>query len=138
VIDYKAHMGGWPGQTYLALITLLLTLMASRQDRAFHLPFRDESGLILLDLKVNEKPAVLLLDTGATTTLFANAGLVEIRVAEHSVIAVHANELGRFNSTTRRNMALLGISGILGQDFLHKFKSVRIDYVNRFLELEPR
>ena len=88
--------------------------MASTQDRAFHLPFHVENGLILLDLKVNEKPAVLLLDTGATTTLFANAGLVEIRVAEHSVIAVHANELGRFSSTTRRNMALLGISGILG------------------------
>jgi hypothetical protein len=112
--------------------------MASTPDRALHLPFRDESGLILLDLKVNEKPAVLLLDTGATTTLFANAGLVEIRVGEHSVIAVRANELGRFNSTTRRNMALLGISGILGQDFLHKFKSVRIDYGNRVLELEPR
>lgn len=112
--------------------------MASRQDRTFRVPFTDEHGLILLDLKVNEKPAVLLLDTGATTTLFANAGLVEIRVAEHSVIAVHANELGRFSSATRRNMALLGISGILGQDFLHKFKSVRIDYVNRVLELEPR
>jgi hypothetical protein len=124
---------------YPALITLLLlTSMGSTQDRAFHLPFRDENGLTLLDLKVNGKPAVLLLDTGATTTLFANAGLVEIRVAEHSVIAVHANELGRFSSTTRRNMALLGIRGILGQDFLHKFKSVRIDYVNRVLELEPR
>lgn len=112
--------------------------MASTQDRGFHLPFRNENGLILLDLKVNEKPAVLLLDTGATTTLFANAGLVEIRVAQHSVIAVYANELGRFSSTTRRNMALLGISGILGQDFLHKFKSVRIDYANRVLELQPR
>ena len=97
-----------------------------------------KTALILLDLKVNEKPAVLLLDTGATTTLFATPGLAEIRVADHSVFAVHANELGRFNSTTRKNLALLGISGILGQDFLHKFKSVRIDYANRVLELEPR
>ena len=112
--------------------------MASTQKRVLRVPFTDEHGLIVLNLKVNEKPAVLLLDTGATVTLFANSGLVEIRIADHSVIAVHANELGRLNNMNRKNLALFGISGVLGQDFLHAFKSVRIDYATHILELEPR
>lgn len=126
---------------YLALITLLLLLvapMASTQDRTLRVPFTNEHGLILLHLKVNEKPAVLLLDTGATVTLFANSGRVEIRIADHSVIAVHASELGRLNNVNRKNLASLGISGVLGQDFLQAFKSVFIDYANHILELKPR
>ena len=126
---------------YLALITLLLLLlapMASTQVRTLRVPFTYEHGLILLNLKVNEKPAVLLLDTGATVTLSANSGLVEIRISDHSVIAVQANELGRLNNMNRKNLALFGISGVLGQDFLRAFKSVRIDYTNHILELEPR
>jgi hypothetical protein len=119
-------------------LLLLVAPMASTQARTFRVPFSDAHGVIQLDIEVNGKPAVLMLDTGATTTLFATPGLVEIRVAAHDVIAVHANDLGRLNNSNRKNMALWGITGILGQDFLRKFKSVRIDYANHILDLEPR
>lgn len=92
----------------------------------FCIPFYSANGLILLDLKVNDKPRVLLLDTGATVTLFGAPGLGEIRVAEHFVFAVQAHEIGRLgNIDDRKNLNLLGVSGLLGEDLLRylKFRS---------------
>lgn len=115
-----------------------MTIPAYAQDRIFHLPFTDQNGIVLVILKVNERPTTLLLDTGATYSAFSKGGFVEIEVAEHQVFGIHAKETADFAVNNRKTFALLGIGGILGQDFLHKFKSVRIDYANHILELEPR
>jgi hypothetical protein len=123
---------------FLIGTSLFAAVPAVAQSKSFVLPFTDAHGVILLDIKVNERPAVLMLDTGTTTTLFASPGLIEIRLADHFVFAVRANDLGRLNNSNKKTMALLGISGILGQDFLHEFKSVRIDYAKHNLELEPK
>lgn len=122
-----------------ALVALLLLApLANAQDRCFHLPFTDQNGIILVTLKVNDRPTTLLLDTGATYSAFSKGGLVEIEVAEHQVFAIHAKETADFAVNNRKVFAQLGITGILGEDFLHKFKSVRIDYANHVLELEAR
>jgi hypothetical protein len=54
-----------------ALLFLLLAtpLYAQESPRTFRVPFHSVNGMILLDATVNDKPAVLLLDTGADNSI---------------------------------------------------------------------
>lgn len=42
---------------------------AQQPAKTFRVPFHDANGLILLDIKVNDNPAVMILDSGASFTL---------------------------------------------------------------------
>jgi hypothetical protein len=130
--------------------------------RTFTVPFHNINGVILLDAKVNDKPAVLLLDTGAGLTVlspdaagwspadlkkrYANRLAVGIDGATHSMGNTAATlEVGRALTVTPVAVADLHtfaktlnikLDGILGQDVLRGFSVVRIDYKSQLITLE--
>jgi Aspartyl protease len=130
--------------------------------RTFTVPFRNVNGVILLDAKVNDKPAVLLLDTGAGLTVLspdaaawpsaavkkrlASRLAVGIDGATHSMGNITATlEVGRTITVTPVAVADLQsfakalnikLDGILGQDVLRGFSAVRIDYKSQLITLE--
>lgn len=130
--------------------------------RTFTVPFRNVNGVILLDAKVNDKPAVLLLDTGAGLSVlspdaaawpsaalkkrFASRLAVGIDGATRSMGNTTATfELGRAITVTPVAVADLQsfakalnvkLDGILGQDVLRGFSAVRIDYKSQLITLE--
>jgi Aspartyl protease len=114
--------------------------------------------MILLDGQVNDKPAVLLLDTGAdnslispeaasistkldalkaTKTTGANGeyikGRVDLRLAERhwidrTVLVMDLSEASKRLGTR--------IDGFIGQDVLREVSAVRIDYKANVIEFE--
>jgi hypothetical protein len=153
------------------LLLVLLSPLAFAQSchpriaavpRTFTVPFRNVNGVILLDAKVNDRPAVLLLDTGAGLTVlspdtaawrsatlkkrFASRLAVGIDGATRSMGNTTATfELGRAITVTPVAVADLQsfakalnikLDGILGQDVLRGFSAVRIDYKSQLITLE--
>ena len=115
--------------------------------------------MILLDATVNDKPAALLLDTGANFTLISPeaSGLssvklnkltatktigangeyvksrVDLRLAERHWIERDVLVMDLSEASKRLGTR---VDGFIGQDLLREFCSVRIDYKNHVLELE--
>jgi gag-polyprotein putative aspartyl protease len=122
------------------------------------LPFRSIHSLILVDAKVNGNPATLLLDTGANNTIinakmYGNVQAPGIEaVSKGPGIVGHALRLrvdleiaGRFLFSQPVSVMNLDdlpkrvgaqFDGLLGQDILRQFHSVRINYRARVIELE--
>ena len=122
------------------------------------LPFRSTHSLILVDAKVNGNPATLLLDTGANNTiinakLYGNvqAPRVELTSKGPGIVGnalrlhVDLEIAGRFLFSQPVSVMNLGdlprrvgaqFDGLLGQDVLRQFRSVRINYHAHVIELE--
>jgi hypothetical protein len=146
---------------YLLLLLFLLTPLPNRaHSNTLRIPFRTVRSMILIEAEVNGEPVTLLMDTGATSTVInaqsyratyfplraaqrntKSAGIVgesisvrlDLRLANHRwvgqpVTIMNLDDLNR----------LLGaqFDGLLGQDILREFHSVRIDYRNHLIELE--
>jgi hypothetical protein len=146
------------GPALLFLVLLLFAGIASAQPRTYRIPFHTVNGMILLDATVNDKPATLLLDTGADFTLISPqaAGLaakldalratntvgasgeyikgrVDLRLAERhwidrAVLVMDLSEASKRLGTR--------IDGFVGADLLQEFSAVRIDFKSHFVELE--
>ena len=117
--------------------TLVLPCSAQQTPQTFRVPFHRVNSLILLDLKVNDKPRVMLLDTGANVTLLrhAPANAVTVELEPSRAVTVSALDLEKINvHLAKKDMAT--IDGLLGQDFLCYFASVRIDYKANVIEFE--
>ena len=57
-------------KTLLAVLALLLFAgAASAQEHTFRIPFREVNHRILVDVKVDDRPATLLFDTGARASV---------------------------------------------------------------------
>lgn len=121
-------------------------------------PFRSVRSLILVEAKVNGRPATLLLDTGANNTIIngklcgnIQAPLVEptskgpgivgdalrMRVdleLAHQLLFSRPVSVMNLGDLPKRLGA--EFDGLLGQDLLRQFRSVRINYRARVLELE--
>jgi hypothetical protein len=143
------------------LLLFLLTPLPNRaHSNTLRIPFRTVRSMILIEAEVNGEPVTLLMDTGATTTIInaqsyratyfplraaqrntKSAGIVgesipvrlDLRLANHRwigqpVTIMNLDDLNR----------LLGaqFDGLLGQDILREFHSVRIDYRNHLIEFE--
>jgi hypothetical protein len=150
---------------------LLLCVVVGAQTAAsqVEIPFRQDARnkLIFLDARINGKPARLLLDCGASTSV-VNARLLEVgswelqaaRLAGEGpavrTIAALAGEavwidavvaLGSMKGTRRRVVAMnlevfarsLGqnVDGLVGQDFLSEFHQVVINFKDHKLLLYP-
>jgi Aspartyl protease len=150
-----------PALRYLLLAFLLLLPLPNRaHPSALRLPFRTVRSMILVQAKVNNTPVWLLLDTGATRTVVGIKAYGDTAVALRTA---HRNSqgpgiLGDSVSlpvnlelsdhiwvgqrvavmNLDRLSQLLGIQfdGLLGQDILREFHTVRIDYHAHTIDLE--
>jgi len=123
----------------LAAVSLSPVSAAPRET--FSIPFRDFHGLILVDVKVNGKPAILVLDTGAIQTqvdrkamgqsadlsvLYVDLQISECRLRDFRILAT---------DLTRILRDIPHVDGILGEDWLRSFHSVHIDYRRHAIEV---
>jgi len=142
----------------MLLISLLMPPQASTQRRVVTLPFRSVDSLLLVDAKIDGTPLKLLVDTGANKTIPNEKSFCKVELNVHQPVNRGAGIVGNalrlrvdlelahqilfsqrvsvmdLQDLSRR----LGIQfdGLLGQDILNQFRSVRIDYKNRVIELE--
>jgi gag-polyprotein putative aspartyl protease len=143
----------------LLLLGLLLTpLRTPAPPRIVAVPFRSVDSFILVDAKIDGVPVRLLVDTGANKTILnaKSFGRVEMQVSKPvnrgagivgnalrlRVDLEIAHELKFSQSVAVMNLEELSkrfgfpFDGLLGQDILNQFRSVRIDYKNHVIELE--
>lgn len=146
---------------YLALALLLLTPLPNRaRPNVLRLPFRTAQSMIVVQAMVNGSPVALLLDTGATRTIVSarvygnvpfrlrtiertshSAGIVgdsvilpvNLQLANHTWAGQH---VAIMNLDGLSQVLGIQFDGLLGQDVLREFRSVRIDYRAHIIDLE--
>jgi hypothetical protein len=151
------------GRTVLtvAIAVALAPLPGPARPAPVRLPFRSVGSMILVEGKVNGDPVTFLLDTGSTDTVVSTrtyrASHLALRSAQrkpegHGIhgeaISVQADlKLGEHRWPAQRvaimNLdelsSILGVrhvDGLIGEDILRDFRSIRIDYHARVIELE--
>ena len=140
----------------LAMLTVaMLTSLAHAQT--FIIPLNIDGARIFVNVRVNGKTARLLLDTGAGMTLvrpeFAQ-GTIELRrlnieqqagISEASLrrLSITLGEwslkdhvVGVLDMTEVNRRTGASMDGVLGEDILCRFRTVRISFKDKTLELE--
>jgi hypothetical protein len=142
-----------------AALVLLSQPSSSARPETVVLPFRSVHSLILVEAKLNGIPVTLLLDTGANNTILDVKAYGNILISPIQPVSRGAGIVGnalrvrvdleiahRFLfSQPVSVMNLDGLArqfgtqfdGLLGQDILRQFRSVRINYQSHIIELEP-
>jgi hypothetical protein len=145
----------------LVLLFLLLTPLPNRaHSGSVQVPFHNVQSMILVDGKVNGNPAVFLLDTGANRTIVSTKsygdtwfalqrlphdhkgpGLVGYSVRRQADLALgghtwYGQQVSVMNLNDLKQMLGMEFDGLLGQDILREFRSVRIDYRTHTIYLE--
>ena len=142
----------------MLVFLLLAPLPALAQRRIVTVPFRSVDSFILVDAKIDGTPVRLLVDTGANKTILnaksfcktemnvtrpvnRGAGIVgnalrlrvDLEIAHEFMFSRRVSVMN-LEEVSRR----FGIQfdGLLGQDILNQFRSVRIDYKRCVIELE--
>jgi len=114
----------------------------AQERKSFVIPFHSVNSLILLDAHVNGKSVTLILDTGARQTqLDRKAAGQSVTVAVLYVdlqIADYRERSFRILSMDLERILrdIPHADGILGQDWLRSFRSVKIDYKTQTVTLE--
>jgi aspartyl protease len=149
------------GFRILALALLCLTPSANiAQPDVIAVPFRSAESMILVEARVNDNRVALLLDTGANNTIVSPKAYGSL---QFKLRGIHNNDTGpgvRGDAVQlRANVALANrvwvsqavyvmnvdeltrrfgapVDGLLGQDLLREFRSVRINYKAHVIELE--
>jgi hypothetical protein len=127
--------------------------LAQETSRTFRVPFHSVNGLILLDVKMTGKPAAVLLDTGAQTTVISPK-LANLKPKDSRAFATvfqgtraHADLLLSSDLSYKGDFYVMDfaetskqagtqIDGLLGENILRDFSSVRIDHQAGFVEFE--
>jgi len=143
----------------LILVFLLLApLPALAQRRIVTVPFRSVDSFILVDAKIDGTPVRLLVDTGANKTILnaksfcktemnvtrpvnRGAGIVgnalrlrvDLEIAHEFMFSQRVSVMNLEELSRRFGIQF---DGLLGQDILNQFRSVRIDYKRSVIELE--
>jgi hypothetical protein len=142
------------------LLLLLLPLPNRARPGLVRVPFRTVQSMILVDGKVNDNRVTFLLDTGANNSIISlkaygsnqfqlcalhdndsGPGMIGSALRLHADLAF-ANRIWISQPVSVMNMDSLTqrfktpIDGLLGQDLLREFRSIRIDYRSHVLELE--
>ena len=142
----------------MLLFLFMVPPQALPEPRIVALPFRSVNSFILVDAKIDGTPMQLLVDTGANKTIlnaksFCKAEMnvtkpvnrgpgivgnalrlrVDLEIAHQFMFSQHVSVMD-LEELSRQ----LGIrfDGLLGQDILNQFRSVRIDYKKHVIELE--
>lgn len=121
-----------------AIIALLLftgITSAQGQRSTFRIPFHEKHGRIILDMKLDGKPAELLFDTGAAMSFsLVRSGRPLIMVLDHGELQLETAEPDeRCPSIAEPDVR---VQGFVGTDVLKRFRAIRVDYKNHVLELE--
>jgi len=148
-------------RTLLFFLLLLVPMPNRAIPRGVRVPFRTVESMILIEGKIDEKRITFLLDTGSNHTIvsvrFYGNVLLALRPAQRDHGAAGwmgesirlpvdlslADHIWAGQCVTMMNLdelqKVLGIhfDGLLGQDILREFRSVRIDYSAHVIELEP-
>jgi hypothetical protein len=121
---------------WLLALLLLFAGIASPQEqhRTLRIPFRDVHGRVILDAKLDGKPAALLLDTGAAMSF-------RLKPPRPLVLVVHHDEPQFETAEPDERCPTIAapdvrVQGFVGTDILKRFRAVRIDQKNRVIELE--
>jgi hypothetical protein len=144
-----------PDRLLAMLTVVLLTSLALAQT--FIIPLNIDKARIFVNVRVNGKTARLLLDTGAGMTLvrpdFAQ-GTIELRrlnieqqagISEASLrrLSITLGEwslkdhvVGVLDMTEVNRRTGASMDGVLGEDILCRFRTVRISFKDKTLELE--
>ena len=121
---------------------------AQAPSNVFRVPFHTVNGMILIDARVNGQPSVMLFDTGARTTLLSNVSAPTLQLSKPTYIGESARADLCLGSLTIASMFVVvnleqakkqvgaHFDGILGQDILREFSSVRINYRASVVEFE--
>jgi hypothetical protein len=141
-------------------LLLLIPLTNPAHSGTLKIPFRTVQSLIVVEGKVNGNPATFLLDTGAnrnivSAKIYGNARFDLQRMPRrnggagfvgYSLRRLADVELGENIWTAQqvsvmelddlKQMLHMDFDGLLGQDFLRQFRSVRIDYRAHMIELQ--
>ena len=122
------------------------------------LPYRSLDSYILVDAKINGSPVRLLVDTGANKTILNASSFCKTELSVTRPVNRGAGIVGNalqlrvdlelaHQIMFSQPVAVMDLEelsksfhipsdGLLGQDILKQFRSVRIDYKNHVLELE--
>jgi hypothetical protein len=147
-------------RTFLFFLLLLAPMPNHANSRAVRVPFRTVRSMILIAGKINDKPVTFLLDTGSNSTIISTTSYGPsqflLRRAQRNLDAAGisgeslcvpvnltlANHVWVGQRVSVMNLdelqAILGVQfdSLLGEDILREFRSVRIDYKARIIELE--
>jgi hypothetical protein len=142
------------------LLLLLIPLPNPAHSGTVRIPFRSVQALIVVEGRVNGNRGTFLLDTGANRTIVSakiygnvrfdlqrmprrepGAGLVgyslrrsaDVELGEHVWIA---QQVSVMDLDELKQMLHMDFDGLLGQDILRQFRSVRIDYRAHVIELQ--
>jgi Aspartyl protease len=142
------------------LLLLLMPLPNPAHSGTVRIPFRTVQSLIVVEGKVNGNPATFLLDTGANRTIVSvktygnvrfklqhmpprdgGAGLIgySLRHPADVVLGEHvwlAQQVSVMDLDELKQMLHMDFDGLLGEDILRQFRSVRIDYRAYVIELQ--
>ena len=142
----------------MLVFLVLAPLPAVAQRRIVTVPFRSVDSFILVDAKIDGTPVRLLVDTGANKTILnaksfcktemnvtrpvnRGAGIVgnALRLRVNLEIAhefMFSRQVSIMNLEELSRRFGIQFDGLLGQDILNQFRSVRIDYKRCVIELE--
>jgi aspartyl protease len=140
-----------------------LSLPGPSLSRPAGLPFRSAASMILVQGRINGKPATFLLDTGANHTIVSEKLVDDLDVQVRRMRSIAQNDRGPGMVgeavSFRTDVSLASyqwiaqpvwvmnlddlkarfgkqIDGIIGQDLLREFRSVRIDYGSHTIYFE--
>jgi hypothetical protein len=124
-------------KTALTLLPLVfaVTVTAGTCDTV-NLPFTLARSLLLVNVTVDHQLKTLIFDTGAERTMIHDHRNVERPVQLVLDNKTLPNIPLAFVDLTGLKLEQVHADGVLGQDIIRRFKTVRVDYDTRIITLE--
>jgi hypothetical protein len=126
---------------FIIALLLLSSVSAKCNDNPGEtLQFKSARSLLLVHVTIDGAPLTLVLDTGAQRTIIDDPRNVErpvnVTVGNRTMRLYIAYAPLHINAS--ETVKGVKASGLLGQDVLRQFKTVRVDYATNTVELGER